>query len=692
MLPMQTMISRTILALGFALLIVGCSRPPGPGKGSSTSKSSTPEDSVRTALEALSRADTLANIKEAGHLLNKHLSKLESRDVIQLSKENRQALTSFFGLDKEELEVVEARTFRPLDAHHLQMCFLLRDASRMLDQPGLDPLEQARMALAWVDRQVLLRESSGPLVPPYYVLRAGQGNTRERALVFLALLQQFRIPACVLQWPDEDGKQGLLLVGVLITRGEQTDIFLFDPRLGQPISGPGPDGIATLARWRKDPKLLPLAKGKNASRPEILLAAGLSAFSPRMKYLEENLARSERIVLALEPAQLMKQIKAAAGEVQVCEPSLRVLPKFLPRAEGGTDKNGRLGIFEAHRIPILPAAHRLAAMKLLGEDLPVNRARLNLINFSQQLFVLYAREPQELLLKGQLDKAIKRLQIMRSALDDLEFSPLPDFNQRVSLWRDEVIRRFLALIRQQPGAKEAVEALWSRDQYLVALLQGENPDPQKHTKEELTYIILTAVKSSLGEHTLYLLASAWQEKAERYQATWERLKNTPKAEIRVGRAAENAHEAWSTVCGWWKKYEELHPLAWSGLESRFAAIQARWQARKQEEALSLWDLFFSEIHRAAAARLFLARTYQNLGRTKDAINSLVKLDEQLTALLDNAEINNELASALEKVRGEGNPIQAAILENLARDLGQDGGFYWLRERTRAQLQQLKNGK
>ena len=132
---------------------------------------------MRTALEALSRADTLANIKEAGHLLNKHLSKLESRDVIQLSKENRQALTSFFGLDKEELEVVEARTFRPLDAHHLQMCFLLRDASRMLDQPGLDPLEQARMALAWVDRQVLLRESSGPLVPPYYVLRAGQGNT-----------------------------------------------------------------------------------------------------------------------------------------------------------------------------------------------------------------------------------------------------------------------------------------------------------------------------------------------------------------------------------------------------------------------------------------------------------------------------------------------------------------------------------
>jgi len=64
----------------------------------------------------------------------------------------------------------------------------------------------------------------------------------------------------------------------------------------------------------------------------------------------------------------------------------------------------------------------------------------------------------------------------------------------------------------------------------------------------------------------------------------------------------------------------------------------------------------------------------------------------LTALLDNAEIKTELASALGKVRGEGNDIQTAILENLARDLGQDGGFYWLREKTRAQLQQLKTSK
>ena len=32
--------------------------------------------------------------------------------------------------DADELEEVEAGTFRPLDAHYLEVCFLLRDAAR----------------------------------------------------------------------------------------------------------------------------------------------------------------------------------------------------------------------------------------------------------------------------------------------------------------------------------------------------------------------------------------------------------------------------------------------------------------------------------------------------------------------------------------------------------------------------------
>src|SRR5262249_58185267 len=141
---------------------------------------------------------------------------------------------------------------------------------------------------------------------------------------------------------------------------------------------------------------------------------------------------------------------------------------------------------------------------------------------------------------------------------------------------------------------------------------------------ELPHIVLTAVKNPLGEQTLYLLASAWQEKAERHQATWERSQKAAKSDKQIQRDADKAADAWSNVRGWWKKYVELHPLAWSGLESRFAAIQARWQGDKQEEALSLWDVFLSEIHRAAAVRFFLARAYQKLGQTKAAVSTLTK--------------------------------------------------------------------
>ncbi len=338
---------------------------------------------------------------------------------------------------------------------------------------------------------------------------------------------------------------------------------------------------------------------------------------------------------------------------------------------------------------MLAVAQNLAAMKLLGEDMPVKQAQLILLNFGQQLFTKYAREPHALLLKGQHDKAIKRMQVMRAAFDDLEFSPLPDFSKRIDAWREAVRRHYLALIREVPGAEKAAQALWSRDQYLVALLHGENPNPEKHAKEhakeELSYIVLTAVKDTLGEQTLYLLAAAWQEKAERYQATWERLQKAGKAEAQVRRAADNAQEAWSNVCGWWKKYEERYPLAWSGLEPRFRAIQDRWQRGEQEKGLSLWDLFSAEVHRAAAARLFLAQAQQRLGQGPEAKKRLVKLEEELTALLKNPEIKKELDAAQAKVRLQGNSIQADILENLMRDLGHDGGFFWLREKVRRQL-------
>jgi hypothetical protein len=694
---------KTIPVLVFSLYLglLGCSRPPGLGKSGPGTKSSTPEDSLQTALAAFPKAAALADYKDALHLLNKYLTKQENQEAVKFSAEDRKALAGRFGLQKEELEATEANTFRTLDAHYLEWCFLVRDTARALDRNGLDPLEQARTYLAWVDRQVLLRESAGDVLPPLYALRAGQGTARERALVFLALLQQARIPACVLLWPDsEPGKPKSLLVGVLDTRRKPADIYLFDPRLGLPV--PGPEGIATLAQTRKDPKLVPFAGIKSTVRPEILVACPLSALAPRMKFLEDKLGRSDKIVLAIEPARLLKQITAAAAsDVGVWSLSLRMMPAFLPPPEGGTDALGRLSKFEAQRIPLMAVVQNYTAMGLMGKEMPVEQAQFLLMKFAQQLFIEYVDKPHALMLKSQLDKANKKLQIMRSVLEDLEFAPPQNLNKMISAWREQVRIRYLAVVRarqESPGspreaaAQEAAEAFWYKDRYLMTLLNGENPDTQKHAKEELSNIVLTAVKDPLGEQVHYLLAGVWQEKAERSQASWERVQKTGKSEAQVRRALEKKNEAWTDVCGWWQKYEARYPLAWSSLEPRFQIIPIFWKKAQQEKALSQWDNFLGEVHRTAAAPYFLAQAHLRLGQAKEARKRLVKLEGDLTSLLQNADIQKELTSAKETVKEQGNPIQAAIVENLARDLGPDGGFFLLREKVRRQVQGLKLGK
>src|SRR5262249_54475451 len=95
----------------------------------------------------------------------------------------------------------------PLDAHYLDQCLLLRAAANSLELKDRSPLEQAKAAFAWVMRQVRLQESEGVLLPSQFILRRGWGTAEERALIFLAMLDQLRIPSGMLAFkPEEQGK------------------------------------------------------------------------------------------------------------------------------------------------------------------------------------------------------------------------------------------------------------------------------------------------------------------------------------------------------------------------------------------------------------------------------------------------------------------------------------------------------
>src|SRR5262249_24117026 len=238
---------------------------------------------------------------------------------LQLKPEQKARLRDLCGLDAAELEEVESVSFRPLGAHHLDLCFLLRGTAQALQVQGLPPQQQAAAALEWVTRQVALQEHDADLLPPQAVLRRGHGSARERALVFLALLPQLGLDGCLVVCPGAKGRPAVWLCGTLVTARDaggkaSGELCLFDPRLGVPLPGPGGQGIATLAQLKSQPDILrPLAADdkapydltpEQAGRAEAYMACPLPALSKRMAYLEGVLSEGHRVRLALDPDRL----------------------------------------------------------------------------------------------------------------------------------------------------------------------------------------------------------------------------------------------------------------------------------------------------------------------------------------------------------------------------------------------------
>ena len=100
------------------------------------------------------------------------------------------------------------------------------------------------------------------------------------------------------------------------------DIYLFDARLGIPLPGPKGEGIATLAQVRAQPAVLQQLglDAKNpydvsqdqAQRAEVHVACALSALAPRMRFLQDQLAATEKVRLGVDPAALVKKFTEAA--------------------------------------------------------------------------------------------------------------------------------------------------------------------------------------------------------------------------------------------------------------------------------------------------------------------------------------------------------------------------------------------
>jgi hypothetical protein len=676
----------------------GCSRTP--SKHGQKSQESTPLDLAR---EAYRTATDAQHFRHANGLADKHLTAnpdaltrqfpgtrdksalqavLAGKPEVAAAKLDdralyRKFLESVVGLDKAEIEDVESTSFKLLDAHYLDGCYLLRDAARGMPLQGLSPLEQAEFCFHWVTRRVVLHETREEPLPPQFVLRHGQGSSRERALVFLALLQQVtpaaggegpHLDGCVIAVPGPAGQPHIWLAGVLVTARENSkekqDLYLFDMRLGMPVPGPRGKGIATLAQLKADTNLLDALQVANlpydvaanqVGQAEILLAWPLSGLSARMRFLEDDLLQGhDRINLAVRAAdQMEKFTNLKLAPVRVWSAPTRALRQFLPAEEGGIDTRKRLKDFTDKQVPREEFERGFAEEKVSFRGF-IDDAQERLLQLADQVWLAYAYEPALLLIRGRLEDSPKRVVRMEVALRPIDPVVPEEIAAQIAMWRESVREAYV----HNRGRE-----IWDKDPWLSQLIKSpdeELANPQQVPKTPLSYVVLRGILEPMQWKVNYLLGGRWQEKAERLEIH----------RVLQGHGPTEARDAWNNAEKFWDLYGQENKLRAADVQARLQTVLSYTAGGTKDlkKAATVLDYHMAMFREAAAARLLRARALIGAGKRDQAATVFHSLANDLDAL------RNTVKQTLPKSTDE--PLRSAVTAALA-DVDVDGSLYWM---------------
>ncbi len=410
----------------------------------------------------------------------------------------------------------------------------------------MPPEELASRALAWVDRHVLLHEQGDDWLPPAQVLQRGYGSLGDRARVFLAMLRQIPLEGCAIARPAAPDEIVLIGAFPLATRDR---LYLFDPRHGTALRTSA-GKIATLRDVQRDPKLLAGTgfDAKELAAAQAKLACPLNALPLRMEDLERTLQSLDRVTLFTDAAALKQDFTRLTGlPVRVWNTPIagdrmpnsptRALRLFLPPDEGGIDKTDRRKRFQDDRLPWAEVLQALNQLNLGRDQLP-DLARGYLLKLIDELFKRYDLQPQEMLLHGKGEEAIRRMSRAQLFFDDENLDRLtpsdPAFRQAVAAWREKLGMAFGKLANHDADGQAAVNSFWAEDQFLGALLHTEGEDRLNNqalggdrlpppAKTTTTAIVAFAARDHLKLRALWVRAMVWQDKAEREQSRADRL-------------------------------------------------------------------------------------------------------------------------------------------------------------------------
>jgi hypothetical protein len=532
----------------------------------------TPEDVLRGALRTLREATpSQATYINAVQQLNTYLSLIEKeRPDWRLSEQARkvaQELTA--GLpprsikrasgeeepftQEYQLRTLEQLAFDAVDAAYLNRAFLFQDALEELQEDvGRPPREPgperqrwqrrlAEHAFAWCMRHVQYqpRRTDMDTWPAHEVLRRGTGDAEERALVYLALLEQSDlVAAAVLRRSPESTSEepiySLWLVGVLV--GD--DLLLFDTRRGEMLRQGNGEPL-TLRHLLKNPAALDRLPDAERPKPEELkelrlgLFTELPALSPKMETLEKWLGPERKVRLFVQLEKRRQELEQAGLGLPVmywrdrqrswfpamCTARFVINPlrqlRYQPRMVVEPDFQGRNQIRFLDG-PIVPRTYWVPRWALeIAEHLPPYAAD-RLFRVFDNLILKLRIEPggaRDLLVRGQVLQALAELDRTQRDLDEKlavfyrrmggDFSVTADQDPVVALrnkWAPEIIRAYQLHeeeLRRSPGSRDPrsserlsqlsnqIEGLWK--QYTATLYYLNYDWAAPELLEQITY-------------------------------------------------------------------------------------------------------------------------------------------------------------------------------------------------------------
>jgi hypothetical protein len=537
------------------------------------------------------------------------------------------------------------------------------DVARALDLEDWPTLDRARLGFEWVIREVSLKERirqegfaqvEDDVLPSRFILQIGYGTSRERAFVFLALLQQLGIDGCMVAAPGENGKGKWWLPGVLVAHEEKTlaggrvlpGIYLFDTRLGVPLPGPKGDTIARLEEVMAGPdevrKRLPRAISARAvpdqiAKAEVYLVCSLAGLSPRMKHLEQKLGIEGKYLLATDLHAAKKQQE----RFQKAFPKdLKVPVRFWPRMESPRSA---------------AEVKRVKETGLAMDPMPTWRAKYpphldpvlydNIDGRIGARYAEFVRVPRGLLMQGRIDDAIKQLlhvqTIILQSQDQYlaELKDAPDRDREADAW-----------CAQLKDAKARLSAAREEEDAGDAKLEKEQADARREIAEltgghspVMRRIVYRLMTTDLAKESTYLICLCMQEKAEQLERKLQRVSaSAPRdgaADKALADARLEAHDAWANAQDRWHTFASEYGLTGQAFKNRLGEIQTRTRTARvgsgdkthAEIALGLYELLALDLSRSVTARVLQARAWEKAGQP-GAVKVLEQEGNELEAL------------------------------------------------------------